>query len=55
MLSGGAAPGDVQKLLRHASYATTMNIYRHIMPGQLEKNFEIFNKSISLAVGGEGK
>jgi integrase len=48
MLSGGAAPGDVQKLLRHASYATTMNIYRHIMPGQLEKNFEIFDKSKSM-------
>lgn len=43
MLAGGAAPGDVQRLLRHSSYGTTMDIYRHIMPGQLERNFEIFN------------
>jgi integrase len=43
LLSIGAAPGDVQKLLRHASYNTTMDIYRHIMPGQLERIFELLN------------
>ncbi len=44
LLAEGAQPGDVQKLLRHASIQTTMNIYRHILPGQLERNFEIFSK-----------
>ncbi len=44
LLAGGATPGDVQKLLRHSTYSTTMNIYRHVMPGQLEKNFEVFNR-----------
>ena len=44
LLAGGASPGDVQKLLRHSNYQTTMNIYRHLIPGQLERNFDIFNK-----------
>jgi len=43
MLADGAPAGDVQKLLRHKSIATTLNIYRHILPGQLESNFKIFN------------
>jgi integrase len=43
MLSRGAQAGDVQKLLRHASVQTTINIYRHILPSQLEQNFEIIN------------
>jgi len=43
LLARNAQPGDVQKLLRHSSIRTTMDIYRHILPGQLERNFEIFN------------
>lgn len=29
LLSGGAAPKDVQELLGHANVSTTMNIYAH--------------------------
>ena len=29
LLSNGAAPKDVQELLRHADVSTTMNIYAH--------------------------
>jgi integrase len=46
LLSEGADVGDVQKLLRHSSYRTTTEVYRHLLPGQLEKNFEIFNSGI---------
>ncbi len=44
LLAEGAQPADVQKLLRHSSIQTTIDIYRHILPGQLESNFEIFSK-----------
>jgi integrase len=44
LLSEGTAPGDVQKLLRHSSIRTTMDIYRHMLPGQLEKTFAVFNR-----------
>jgi len=53
LLSGGAQPGDVQKLLRHSRLATTMDIYRHILPGQLEGTFEVFN-GLGGENGGEG-
>ena len=39
----GKEPGDVQKLMRHKSLRTTMDILRHMLPGQLERNFEVFN------------
>ena len=44
LLAEGAQPGDVQKLMRHASVQTTIDIYRHILPGQLEANFDIFTR-----------
>ena len=44
LLAEGAQPGDVQKLMRHASVQTTIDIYRHILPGQLEANFDIFSR-----------
>jgi len=43
MLAEGAPLGDVQKLMRHKSYQITADIYRHLLPGQLEKNFKIFD------------
>jgi len=33
----GMPTADVQKLARHASYQTTIDIYRHLLPNQLEK------------------
>jgi integrase len=39
LLAHNAQPGDVQKLLRHTSLRTTMDIYRHVLPGQLERKF----------------
>lgn len=45
LLAHNAQPGDVQKLLRHTSLRTTMDTYRHILPGQLERNFELFAKA----------
>jgi integrase len=44
LLSEGTAAGDVQKLLRHSSIRMTMDTYRHILPGQLERTFEVFNR-----------
>ncbi len=44
LLAKGAQPGDVQKLMRHSSIQTTIDIYRHILPGQLEANFDIFSR-----------
>ncbi len=37
LIGEGVPTGDVQKLARHASYQTTMDIYRHLLPDQLEK------------------
>ena len=37
LLSEGIAASDVQKLMRHSSYQTTVDIYRHLLPNQLEK------------------
>ncbi len=37
MIAQGVSVPDVQKLMRHSSYQTTMDIYRHILPNQLEK------------------
>jgi len=33
-------PADVQKLARHASYQPTMDIYRHLLPEELEKGLK---------------
>ena len=44
LLAEGAQQGDVQKLMRHASIQTTIDVYRHILPGQLESNFDIFSR-----------
>jgi len=52
LLSEGADLGDVQKLLRHSSYRTTADIYRHLMPGQLHRNFRIFTKLCGEQSGG---
>lgn len=43
MLAEGAPLGDVQKLMRHKTYQITADTYRHLLPGQLEKNFRIFD------------
>ena len=44
LLSEGADLGDVQKLMRNSSYQTTIDVYRHLMPGQIERNFRFFNR-----------
>lgn len=36
LLSEGASLTDVQKLMRHARYNTTIEIYHHLLPNQLE-------------------
>ena len=46
MFSEGVAVGDVQKLLRHSSYRTTVDIYRHLLPDQLNNALKIFRSSI---------
>jgi len=53
LLAHNAQPGDVQKLMRHTSVRTTMDIYRHVLPGQLERNFEVFNELYWEKVGKE--
>jgi len=37
LFSKGIDVGDVQKLLRHSSYRTTVDVYRHLLPDQLSK------------------
>ena len=37
LIGEGVPTADVQKLARHASYQTTIDIYRHLLPKQLEK------------------
>ena len=37
LIGEGVPTADVQKLARHASYQTTIDIYRHLLPEQLEK------------------
>ncbi len=43
MFAEGVQAGDVQKLMRHSSIQVTHDIYRHLLPQQLEKNLEVFN------------
>ena len=44
MFSEGVDIGDVQKLLRHASYRTTVDVYRHLLPNQLNKALKILDR-----------
>jgi len=44
MLAQGTSVPDVQKLLRHASYQTTIDIYRHLLPNQLENALESLDR-----------
>ncbi len=37
LIGEGIPTADVQKLARHASYQTTIDIYRHLLPDELEK------------------
>jgi len=37
LIGQGVPTADVQQLARHASYQTTIDIYRHLLPNQLEK------------------
>ena len=37
LIGEGVSTADVQKLARHASYQTTIDIYRHLLPDELEK------------------
>jgi integrase len=37
LIGEGIPTADVQKLARHASYQTTVDIYRHLLPDELEK------------------
>jgi integrase len=40
LIGQGIPTADVQQLARHASYQTTIDIYRHLVPNQLEKNYK---------------
>jgi hypothetical protein len=37
---------DVQKLARHPSYETTIDIYRHLLPDQLEKGLRHLDETL---------
>jgi hypothetical protein len=37
LIGEGIPTADVQKLARHASYQTTIDVYRHLLPDELEK------------------
>jgi integrase len=37
LIGEGVPTADVQKLARHASYQTTIDVYRHLLPDELEK------------------
>ena len=37
LIGQGIPTADVQQLARHASYQTTIDIYGHLLPNQLEK------------------
>ena len=43
LIGEGVPTADVQKLARHASYQTTIDIYRHLLPEQLEKRVKQLN------------
>jgi integrase len=44
MFLEGVAVGDVQKLLRHSSYRTTVDIYRHLLPDQLNNALKTLDR-----------
>jgi integrase len=37
LIGEGVPTADVQKHARHASYQTTIDVYRHLLPDELEK------------------
>lgn len=49
LLSNGAAPKDVQELLRHADVSTTMNIYAHATREAKRTSARLLDK----VIGGE--
>jgi integrase len=48
LISKGVSTPDVQRLARHSSYQTTIDIYRHLLPNQLESILEELNDSIAI-------
>jgi len=44
LISAGADTGDIQKLMRHKSISITMDVYRHLLPQQLNRALEFFNE-----------
>jgi len=40
LIAQGVQLTDVQMLLRHSRYQTTADIYRHLLPNQLEKTLQ---------------
>jgi len=43
LIGQGIPTADVQQLARHTSYQTTIDIYRHLLPNQLEKGLHNFD------------
>ena len=46
LIGKGIPTADVQQLVRHASYQTTIDIYRHLLPNQLEKGLDDFDLAL---------
>jgi len=44
LISQGADKGDIQQLMRHKSIKITMDIYRHLLPKDVSRAYEFFNK-----------
>ena len=45
-MAEGGPTVDVQKLTRHALYKATMDIYRYLLPDQLEKGLRHLNNTL---------
>jgi hypothetical protein len=45
-MAEGVPTVDVQKLTRHALYKATMDIYRYLLPDQLEKGLRHLNNTL---------
>jgi len=53
LIGEGIPTADVQRLARHASYQTTIDIYNHLLPGELRKGlnqFDILLQSIEESI-----
>jgi len=46
LIREGVSTANVQKLTRHASYQTMMDIYRHLLPDQLEKGLRHLDNAL---------